>query len=578
MMRGSFGALALALVFTIIGQAEATWCTDNPGSIFCFDFDRACVGPPADPTEPCPLESDRSDPAIRGTWEYNSWNVNTQSKCGSNMCGEEILGILPSHPYGGRHANGGDESGQLGQNTVNLEPYIEAVTPQYTTVNGSDDEPLVLTFTMGSLALGAMQFNNGYMELSLGDPDRWLAITSQAKAVTDFVLVGGADTLGCTNCNSTCTGTDASVSVVAWPTICQQEFPHPLCPPKQTIVRNALAVGALSMLDNNPCHCCTVGYEVPNRPWRKQCVAEERNADFPDGWQEPTNTHLSYFDGLEWRVLREGMGGPGSFGDFRYGNYWIYLVNSQGQTVGNTDSGWEMVVITIKTSTVDIYHKTKMVNQVDGQWVESWKESMAYGLPRHYTGDFNRLRAGTDESCQLVEQGDANYDGTYKCDPAYANGHRKCKVMKEERCDPTGGNATFRASYVSFDNVRLGGGIGNTQVGACCLSDATCVETDKYACETVLRGRYQGAYSTCAETVCCPYPFADADHDGDVDQDDFGAFQLCYNGAGAVPTGCGCFDRNADGKIDSLDFAAFSDCFTEANVPWSQVLTPSCAP
>jgi hypothetical protein len=30
--------------------------------------------------------------------------------------------------------------------------------------------------------------------------------------------------------------------------------------------------------------------------------------------------------------------------------------------------------------------------------------------------------------------------------------------------------------------------------------------------------------------------------------------------------------------VDALDFTSFSDCFTEANVPWSQGLTPSCEP
>ena len=83
----------------------------------------------------------------------------------------------------------------------------------------------------------------------------------------------------------------------------------------------------------------------------------------------------------------------------------------------------------------------------------------------------------------------------------------------------------------------------------------------------------------CAATVCCPYPFADADHDTDVDQEDFGAFQICYTGpTGGVPTGCGCFDRDKDGNVNDLDFTAFADCFTEANVPWGQALTPSCTP
>jgi hypothetical protein len=114
--------------------------------------------------------------------------------------------------------------------------------------------------------------------------------------------------------------------------------------------------------------------------------------------------------------------------------------------------------------------------------------------------------------------------------------------------------------------------------GACCKNDASCVETDINTCETVLGGRHQGPGTGCATTTCCPYPFADGDHDGDVDQDDFGVFQLCYNGSGPVPTGCECLDRNTDSKVDGLDLTAFTDCWTGPNVPWSQSLTPGCNP
>ena len=68
------------------------------------------------------------------------------------------------------------------------------------------------------------------------------------------------------------------------------------------------------------------------------------------------------------------MGGAGSYGDFRYGNDYI---RGDGSGEGNTDSAWETVEIRIKTSTVDIYHKTKMVDMVNGQWVETDIESMA---------------------------------------------------------------------------------------------------------------------------------------------------------------------------------------------------------
>jgi hypothetical protein len=78
--------------------------------------------------------------------------------------------------------------------------------------------------------------------------------------------------------------------------------------------------------------------------------------------------------------------------------------------------------------------------------------------------------------------------------------------------------------------------------------------------------------------LCCPTPFADGDFDGDVDQNDFGSVQVCYNGPGAAPAGCTCLNRDGDSDVDSTDVTAFMNCFTGPNVLWSAGLTPSCSP
>jgi hypothetical protein len=75
--------------------------------------------------------------------------------------------------------------------------------------------------------------------------------------------------------------------------------------------------------------------------------------------------------------------------------------------------------------------------------------------------------------------------------------------------------------------------------------------------------------------IFCPKPFADADEDGDVDQDDFAQFQLCYTGTGGgVPEGCVCFDRANDSDIDDDDFSEFQKCASGPNV--SVVGDPDC--
>ncbi|GMU22541.1 MAG: hypothetical protein AMXMBFR13_26260 [Phycisphaerae bacterium] len=51
----------------------------------------------------------------------------------------------------------------------------------------------------------------------------------------------------------------------------------------------------------------------------------------------------------------------------------------------------------------------------------------------------------------------------------------------------------------------------------------------------------------------------DADGDGDVDQEDFAAYQLCYSVAG-LGAGCECFDADGDTDVDSNDLGAFEAC------------------
>ncbi len=610
-MRNAF-FVALVAAVSLTGQSQATpnrWCSEFNDSIFCDDFDRDClVAEQPPPPQVCEEDSNKGDPQLRGIWRYSSFIVQSGATCGSNMTVEDVTNVLPTHPFGGRHANGGDEAGVLGQNTVDLGPYISAVMPGYTLANGSDSQPLVLTFTMGAGALGAMQYNNGYMELSQGDPDRWNPVTDPAKAVTDWIPAGTTDGTGCIDCSLSCPeGQTASHNL--WPTICQQEFPNAACPPKMTTVRNALALGALALLDNNPCHCCPS--TTPGKiGYASRCPEEYRNPDFPDGWQEPTSWHLSYFDGIEWRVLREGMGGPGSYGDFRWGNYWIYWTKPDGTIVGNTDSAWEEVRITIKTNTVDIYHKTKNVDpDGNGGWIETYVESLATDLPRRYSGGFNRLRAGTDEGCQLIKQGAPNYNNAYECDVLYGDkyGKRRCKINNEYFCG--GGNAHFRSSAVAFDNARLYGGVG--VMGACCLSDGTCNVMSPPDCATA-QGTFRGSGTTCNGTICngaccqphagcaqtlvtacpgrfrgpgtgcdspcCPSPFADWDGDRDVDMDDFAMLQTCLTtGGGTLGAGCDCFDHNGANGIDQLDVMSFIDCVTGPSlVPES--VAPECKP
>lgn len=84
----------------------------------------------------------------------------------------------------------------------------------------------------------------------------------------------------------------------------------------------------------------------------------------------------------------------------------------------------------------------------------------------------------------------------------------------------------------------------------------------------------------CADPGCAQHPhckandpFADYDGDGDVDQNDFAALQVCVTGAGGtLDIGCGMFDRDFDLDIDQTDINRFEMCASGPGVP----AAPAC--
>jgi hypothetical protein len=66
----------------------------------------------------------------------------------------------------------------------------------------------------------------------------------------------------------------------------------------------------------------------------------------------------------------------------------------------------------------------------------------------------------------------------------------------------------------------------------------------------------------------------DFDHDGDVDQSDFGHLQACMTALGALPAaGCSDADLNHDGTVDQNDVSVFVGCMSGEGI----VAVPTCA-
>jgi len=72
-----------------------------------------------------------------------------------------------------------------------------------------------------------------------------------------------------------------------------------------------------------------------------------------------------------------------------------------------------------------------------------------------------------------------------------------------------------------------------------------------------------------------PVPPVDFNRDGDVDQEDFGLFQLCLSGTAVPQIDPDCQDARLDGDqdVDQHDFTIFYDCMSGPNI----IADPNCA-
>ncbi len=65
----------------------------------------------------------------------------------------------------------------------------------------------------------------------------------------------------------------------------------------------------------------------------------------------------------------------------------------------------------------------------------------------------------------------------------------------------------------------------------------------------------------------------DIDQDGDLDMDDFGAFQFCMNAVfPSAQKECGPANMDGDANVDADDFAAYVNCLSGAGLP----IDPAC--
>jgi hypothetical protein len=595
-MRG----LKLAVVvLSVLGGYTAGAYANCPAGfedeIFCDDFDTYCTqsdtGHPGGSKCPTDGSATRADQRLKEVWLREP-----RDEDATEILAADNDKFLTSLPYGGNYPCTGES--RLGTMTIrdwehsplplsadgqirNLAWKIQdTFGAGFDAVSGTDEKPLILQFMLDGGVAGKIEWDNGYVEVSLGSD----------RANTDYIEHADCATY----CNP-------PITQGPFPIICAQGNPTgPLpsgCPNVGTYpppIRAALAVGSLGMMDYNPCHCGTVAHGG-------------------------ANNHLNVFDGQRWWMLRSntpmpstGIIEPRTASDPMPPPDGAKLTTPGDFTLNGAVNGgksFNWITLTIKSTTFSVRLRTqeRSAVAVAGSYPQYYVTSVMENIPRAYlytgpgpndfTGAFDALRIGVGQGCQL-----AGNDSWTNCAGAR---------------NPLRSRANNAGALV-FDDLYFHGGIGFSRLGACCLPDGTCADNvssidcvaqgGEYAGPSSVCGDgsiclgacckgeaagcsdtksvdcpapfvFKGLGTQCATTSCpCSVPFADADLDGDVDQLDFAVFQACFSGPGplALSATCKCFDRDNNGAgdqdVDMDDLAKFEACASGPGV----ALKPTC--
>ncbi len=439
-------------------------------------------------------------------------------------------------------------------------PEIQAASgnPASNAVNGTADNPLVFSFHL-YMRDGKQGFTSLWAQLLATPADHMVAPirTEGLSTCTNNVCVGGPLAGKACSSDDSCTAMKLEWTGTTSECILQDHTP--------SVPRASVAFGAWG------------GYNgiLPKPP-----CANITDRSF---------TRAVLFDGDAWWAMKDDNVPPGSTGgDFG--------------TLFDRDTA---IVMTIRDTTMDVsmtYQDRRGSCGAEGVCVggavpgqpctttfecRPWVTKTKTGIQREYTGPFQAVAVGTGP---IFDGANDGYDaaGTESFNYIDAIDLQGGEFLAL----PTGG-CCLPQQGVCVDNVlqaaceQKGGqyvGDGSTCAnatcitGACCGADGTCSETDPAAC-TASGGSFAGANTLCSDpnVTCCPTHWPDKDADGDVDMDDYGAFQACLTGLPqpSLEKPCQCYDRDHNNSVDELDFSAFVNCVTGPSVPYDPQNLPA---
>lgn len=398
--------------------------------------------------------------------------------------------------------------------------------------------------TDGSItpAYGGMsyQWNLSTLIQSKGDPEKIAVAGTDEQPFSvywmyDFPAMGGEDGALSEAAHQVNTyveltdGTDRVPLSITSVDCGDGSLPRPQAALTDNADHNAIAFGMVAVLDQNPCDTDPRGPGSPGVPFaRVPALYDGRNWIPMDLVHVPAGVPADPPAGAS---LAEGF-----FSGYLSRNAALSAGLRPAMTDPWTTKRFCHVRIDVWT---DYLRVTWASKQLEMLWVAT--------VPRHYRGPFKTLYLG----------------------------NRAC----------------LQPSYPLYlDTVQLNGGVFTTSMqpsGACCDRETgICVPTETESSCSGAGGEFH-LFQSCEDVDCyrfCAVPFADADRDDDVDQDDFAVLQACITGrGGGVPNrDCGCFDRDhsgaGDGDIDQDDVLAFEACITGPDILFDAVYPTGCAP
>lgn len=318
---------------------------------------------------------------------------------------------------------------------------------------------------------------------------------------------------------------------------------------------------------------CAGPLMADNRVVNGEFEADPPGTQVPTGWTLDTNDPVGWVGVLEYGSIGgghpvarpDGQGQPNCYGDvlYSYANSWGKISQTIALDYAGVPTEFRIGGWVYTADTPGAYVAFEVDQPATGA---DWESGAIYALcGGNPCWTWHEFTITTDEG----------FDGS------------DIEFSVEIQTGYGPGGLSPHGMFVDGLEVERRAGPG----GACCLDDGGCIEvqSEEECLNQQPPGTWAGMDTDCStddndngvadacEACVLHDPFADADGDGDVDQEDFGVIQVCLTGSGDPdgvfdPVLCSCYDWNGDEDVDQWDLAAFEGCASGPEVP----ADPSC--